>query len=261
VVVARARARAPSGGAVTGGASSYCTVHASRQIIQHVVDTSTKAYKGTPREKDFMIFHDGLSAWWEKGSQDLMAKLGFRDRQLRGLGSTNKGTRYEGKLPGDSPEVCRGLDAHGFADFERAVTYNCAVSSAYPVGDERRMSMGTPPAVSKTLIKCWTIAPTSERIVEDISAFPRVLGKIVAAEGCVVKDEFLRSGRRERRADGKGFCKNKPRASQRKATLKAAPLHPDCQEAYDAFVKGAKFNVVESDAESSSEEEEEEEEE
>ena len=120
------------------------------------------------------------------------------------------------------------------------------------------MSLGTPQAVSSTLLKCWTIAPTSERIIEDISAFPRVLGKIVAAEGCVVKDEFLRTGRRARRADGNGLLKNKPRASQRKATLKAAPLHPDCQAAYDAFVKGAQFDVVSSDAESSSEEEEEE---
>ena len=120
------------------------------------------------------------------------------------------------------------------------------------------MLLGTPQAVSSTLLKCWTIAPTSERIIEDISAFPRVLGKIVAAEGCVVKDEFLRTGRRARRADGNGLLKNKPRASQRKATLKAAPLHPDCQAAYDAFVKGAQFDVVSSDAESSSEEEEEE---
>jgi hypothetical protein len=219
--------------------------------MKHVVETSVEAYKGTTHEHDFQIFHDGLSAWWEKGAQEYMAKLGFRDRQLRGLGDTNKGTRYEGKLPGDSPEICRGLDAHGFADFERAVTYNAAVSSVYPVGDPRRMKMGTPKEIALTMRKCWEIAPTNDRIVEDITGFPRVLRKIIEAKGSVVSDEFLRHGRRERRSDGKGDLKRKQRARDRKATLKAAPLHPDCQEAYDSFLSKAKYDVVASDTESS----------
>jgi hypothetical protein len=72
--------------------------------------------------------------------------------------------------------------------------------------------------------------------VEDISDFDRVLQNIIAAKGCVVLDEFLRTGRRSRRADPKaqerlGDCINKPRGKQRKATLVARPCHPDAEEA------------------------------
>ena len=68
--------------------------------------------------------------------------------------------------------------------------------------------------------------------MEDVLALPSVLERIIAAKGCVVQDQFLRSGRRARRADDKGDCKNKPVSKQRISTLHARPLHPDCQEAF-----------------------------
>ena len=68
--------------------------------------------------------------------------------------------------------------------------------SQYAVGDTRRFEMGTPAQVWSTMSRCWTVAPTSARIIEDIDALPGVLEKIIAANGCVVHDEFLRTGRR-----------------------------------------------------------------
>lgn len=53
------------------------------------------------------------------------------------------------------------------------------------------------------------------------------------AEGCVVKDECLRNGRRARRADDKDELMHKPRTSQRAVTLKAHPLHPDAEHTID----------------------------
>ena len=85
--------------------------------------------------------------------------------------------------------------------------------------------------------------PTSERIVEDILALPGVLERIIAAKGCVVQDQFLRSGRRARRADDKGDCKNKPVSKQRISTLRARPLHPDCQEAFAMLTNDALDNL------------------
>ena len=81
--------------------------------------------------------------------------------------------------------------------------------------------------------------PTSERIVEDIIALPEVLNRIIAAKGCVVQDRYLRNGRRARRADDKGECKNKPVSKQRIATNCARPLHPDCKEAFDKITGAA----------------------
>jgi len=91
--------------------------------------------------------------------------------------------------------------------------------------------MGTPSAVWSTMCRCWQMEPTSDRIVEDVTAFERTLDVLIKAEGCVVPDEFLRTGRRARRADDKGDCVHKPRASQRKSTLVARPCHVDCKEA------------------------------
>jgi hypothetical protein len=132
---------------------------------------------------------------------------------------------------GDSPEICRALDAHGFADLKLFMAIHTSLSSSYAFEDPRRFGMGTPPAVWRTMTRCWEMEPTSDRLVEDISAFERVLGVVVEHHGCVVADEFLRTERRARRSDGKADCKNKPRTSQRKDTLVSRPCHPDCVEA------------------------------
>jgi len=81
------------------------------------------------------------------------------------------------------------------------------------------------------MTRCWSMEPTGERIVEDIIALPRVLDIIIANKGCVVKDEFLRTGRRHRRADDTGDLKRKPVMKQRISTLKSRPCHADCLQA------------------------------
>jgi hypothetical protein len=205
-------------------------------LMDHVVRESKRLYKGTKHAGDFMIYHDGLSAWWEDEAQEHLDTLGFRDRQLRCLGDTNRGSRYyEGKLVGDNPEMCVGLDNHGFSHLKVCMDYNLAVSSRYDVEDPRRMGMGTPAEVMNTIQKCWTLAPTSEQIVADVLALPEVLQKIINALGCVVKDLDLRSGRRYIRADGKGDLLRKPRTRQRKDTMVSAPCHPDNIEARNAI--------------------------
>ena len=45
-------------------------------------------------------------------------------------------------------------------------------------------------------------------------------------------DEFYRTGRRHRRANGKGGCVLRPGNRQRKATLAAKPYHPELVAAY-----------------------------
>eukprot|EP00732_Lithocolla_globosa_P000473 Lithocolla_globosa_v1_NODE_141_length_5757_cov_121.254121.p2 type:complete len:335 gc:universal NODE_141_length_5757_cov_121.254121:3013-2009(-) len=207
------------------------------ELMDHVVKHSKAVYAGTPAADTFLIFHDHLSQWWEADAQKyLHERHGFRDRQLRCLGDVNKGTRYEGKLVGDSPELCRGLDSHGFSDLKRSMDYHVAISSTYPITDSRRFGMGTPQEVESTMFRCWTLEPRSERIVEDILGLPRVLDKIIENDGCVVPDEFLRTGRRQRRADDKGDLQNKPIARQRKSTNNKTVLcHPDAVEARDLF--------------------------
>ena len=167
----------------------------------------------------------------------------YYHRQIMCIGPTNADNRYHYKVVGDSPEFCRALDSHGFADLVICMAYHCSLSSVYPVDDPRRFHMGTPAQVWSTMTRCWQVEPTSDRIVEDIRALPEVLERIIAAKGCVVQDQFLRSGRRARRADDKGDCKNKPVSKQRISTLRARPLHPDCQEAFAMLTGDALANL------------------
>jgi hypothetical protein len=167
-------------------------------IMDHVVRESTAAYAGTNHAADFMIFHDGLSAWWEVEAQAHMATLGFKDRQIKNI-TANLGTRYAGKIVGDSPEMCRALDSHGFADLKAAIYKYASLTSVCPLGDPRRFNLGTPAEVLRCIKRAFAVAPSSKRIVEDILVMGLVLDKIIAAEGCVVPDEDMRHGRRARR--------------------------------------------------------------
>lgn len=67
--------------------------------MEHVIDRSTEAYANTPYWSSFMIFHDGLSAWWEPDAQKYTEDRGFKNRQFRNT-AANKGTpAAPGQLP------------------------------------------------------------------------------------------------------------------------------------------------------------------
>lgn len=235
--------KARSHGARVGGHCDTSDVvsrlsRATPQMMDHIVAESKKVYEGTEWEDTFLIFHDGLSAWWEPEAQEHLKTLGFQHRQLRCVGDTNKANPYYyHKVVGDSPEMCRALDSHGFADLEDAITYNCALSTRYNLDDPRRFKMGTPSEVWSTIERCWTVAPTSARIVQDISKFEAVLDKIIEKEGAVCPDLFLRTGRRARQAlRGNAQLKHTPRDRQTTATLCEKPRHPDNDEAYRLLI-------------------------
>ena len=61
--------------------------------------------------------------------------------------------------------------------------------------------MGTPKQVWKTLTRCWDMALSSERIIDDVIALPHVLRNLVVTEGCVVADIDLRSGKADNRKE------------------------------------------------------------
>ena len=117
------------------------------QIMAHVIDESTKAFAGTSRASTFFIFHDGLSAWWEAEAQAYLASRGFANRQVRNT-TANKGTRYERKIVGDSPEMCRALDSHGFADLKAGLIKYASFTSLYAIDDPRRFHWAPHPSCS-----------------------------------------------------------------------------------------------------------------
>ena len=122
----------------------------------------------------------------EADAQAHLAARGFANRQIRNI-TANKGTRYENKIVGDSPEMCRALDSHGFADLKAPIVKYASFTSLYPAGDPRRFNLGTPPELFHSIQRTWAVAPTMRRIIEDVMALPRVLDVVIAARGCVVQ--------------------------------------------------------------------------
>ena len=76
----------------------------------------------------------------EKEAQDYITSQYplMKGRFITSVGTTNQGTAYHGRAAGYSPELARGLDSHGFADLDYAVSYCCSLASVYPMGDVRR---------------------------------------------------------------------------------------------------------------------------
>ena len=102
-----------------------------------------------------------------------------------------------------------------------------------------RFVTGTPPSpVASELLssvrRAWSVAPTSERIAEDILTPPLVLKKITEAKGIALQDGVLRHDRRlgcygPMKKNAKPL-KHRPRAHQRKGTTKSGiPQPPTCR--------------------------------
>ena len=108
---------------------SQNTCRCVTELIDHMIRETAAAYKGTDREADFLIYHDALSVFTEKKAQDYITSQYplMKGRFIASVGTTNQGTAYHGRAAGDSPELARGLDSHGFADLDYAVSY-CALS-------------------------------------------------------------------------------------------------------------------------------------
>jgi hypothetical protein len=100
------------------------------------------------------------------------------------------------------------------------------------------------------MVKCWSLEPTSDRIIEDIDAFPRVLEKIIANSGCAVKDEAIRSGRRALKSNNQGELKNKIKTRQRKDSIVGRPVHPQCEEARNILLGKGQEHLQKLEAES-----------
>ena len=167
-----------------------------------------------------MIYHDLLSTMWEKGAKSHMKDIGMWDRLIKISGPNNAlvHSRYKDSLPGDSPENARATDSHMFADLMVLIYKHVALTGDYVKGDIQKFSLATPILCYSAMIRIWKILPSS-RIIQDIYGWPAVLAKMVEAKGCIIRGEFLRTGRRARKADDSGFMKTKFESRSRKSSL------------------------------------------
>ena len=147
------------------GSDPVCNV---TDLMDHVIEQGNILFADTPYHDSWVVYHDALSAWWSEGAQQHLQRKRFRHRQVKGLGFTNAGTRYEDSLPGDTPEYMP-LDSNLFSDLEKMVRWNVAATNEMPRGHPDKFDLTTPASAWSAVSRTWEHAPTSERIVEDIN--------------------------------------------------------------------------------------------
>ena len=161
---------------------------------------------------------------------------GFEDRQIRGLGHTNSGTRYEGTLPGDTPEYMP-LDSNLFSDLETAVRWNVAGTRMLPRHHPDKFDLTTPASAWDAVRRTWEHAPTSARIVQDIQRVFTAIDQVVAARGIAVDFEELRSGRRllEHQTSDKRSKRRSVKLKKKKKFGDITGLHPVAKTSIAVF--------------------------
>jgi curved DNA-binding protein CbpA len=180
------------------GVDRFLKIVSVQRLVDHIIAEGDKAYAGTPYAGSWVIGHDALSQFTEKGAQEYLARRGFGPGRLLGpQGSTNEGTRYERRSVGDSPELMP-LDSNLFSDLVYGVKMHRAATWSLPPEDPLKFKYGTHAEVATSLRRTWEMCPTSDRIVEDIQRFPGALDKIIAAQGAYVPELCKRTGRRTR---------------------------------------------------------------
>ena len=132
---------------------------------------------GTAHEKDWYFYHDALSLMTSKKNMEWMSKtkvggLKLSKRWLLPQLRVNKGTPYEGKCVGNSPEFMP-MDNSLNADLTRSNDFHCRVTSKLDRDDPRKFSMETPKSILRGIHQLFECAegedgvPDSKRIIHD----------------------------------------------------------------------------------------------
>ena len=74
------------------------------------------------------------------------------------------------------------------ADLLRSVLFYTSITCDYDNNDPQKSKTGTPNEVWAIMTHCWEIDPSSDRIIEDIEGYRRVLDIFIIDSDCVVFD-------------------------------------------------------------------------
>jgi hypothetical protein len=184
-----------------------------RRMIDHWKKEGDRIFEGSTWEGKWLLDHDCLSQWFEKGAQDYMKIIGMHERQVMCLGETCKGLPAEGRRPGNMPEV-NCLDDRIFKEFEESVNQHVAATYDVPRGDPSKFSKATPELLYSAWTRVWPVAATSELIIEAMDRIVPNLDKFIENKG--VPKESKEGARRN---------------GHRSIRTQVPPLHPDAVKA------------------------------
>ncbi len=103
-----------------------------------------------------------------------MRQKGYFDRLIKPELGCNKGTIYEDRLVGNSPEL-NPLDCSLFADLTNALTMHICLTDELESADQRKFTLTSPDRIEHAIDRLWSAAngsneqfPSSDRIKTDI---------------------------------------------------------------------------------------------
>eukprot|EP00536_Pseudo-nitzschia_multiseries_P014861 jgi/Psemu1/40364/gm1.40364_g len=188
----------------------------------------------TCADKCFLHEGKGLHKHWILPELDLMGEQG-------GVGGSLK--LYRNRPVGNRPEA-NPLDTSLFSQLNCAVDQHAVLTQGF-IDENKKFSLATPTAVSRTYCHVWTLHPKSETIVKDINKeVLRSFLEVAEAEGIAIDGIGDRSGRRHLprgQHEGRGVqkldidCYDKGEIE----------LHEDAEDAGDLILAKAeaKFNL------------------
>jgi len=177
------------------------------ELIEHVIAEGHRIFKGTTHEHDWVFYHDALSLMTAKDTKEWMCEKGYLERWIlpqNGLLKDNPALkRFWDRPIGDSPELMP-LDNTLNKDIHEAVIRHMAATMNLEDDDPRKFSMSTPKRGASAYLRVNDpvegVAPTSERIIQDIDRVFDSMVLIRAKKGCVIDDASVRNGHRQEAA-------------------------------------------------------------
>eukprot|EP00536_Pseudo-nitzschia_multiseries_P017310 jgi/Psemu1/50279/gm1.50279_g len=175
----------------------------------------------------------GYYKHWILPELDIMGEQG-------GVGGSLK--LYRNRPVQNRPEA-NPLDTSLFSQLNRAVDQHVVLTQGF-IDENKKFSLATPTAVSRTYRRVWTLHPKSETIVKDINKVLRSFLEVAEAGGIAIDGIGDRLGRRHLprgQHEGRGVrkldidCYDKGEIE----------LHEDAEDAGDLILAKAeaKFNV------------------
>ena len=176
-----------------------------------MMSESERVMKGTVHENTWKVYHDALSIMTSKATKEWMQDKGYLDRWILPSNDLydnlpSKARRfYEGKPVGNSPEFMP-LDTHLNQDLHSSHDYHATVIQHLEDDDRRKFHGSTRKQMSDSYHRLFHpdtgVAPSSDRIMEDVSRVFHSLYLVHDVEGCMI-DENNRSGRRYEKYENK----------------------------------------------------------
>ena len=172
--------------------------------IEHMMAESKRVMADTMHSSDWMVYHDALSLMTSRETKEWMSTRGYLKRWILPsddlyVNDDELKKKYNNNPLGNSPEFMP-WDAHLNMDLHSAVDHHCLLSKHLDDKDKRKFSIATPKnmigAYSRLLDPNTGTCPPSHRIIQDVRRVLVAFKKVMQAQGCLVNDSRITSGRR-----------------------------------------------------------------